>query len=229
MVNVLEQRVVPAATVGCPYCRSIFHLEPSSGETVIFLAGIQIGTWGTVMPSEHQLPPGEFFVQAGRSSDCMRICQGERDRPIPVEKYEVPDWMPPLCMEDCHYLHASLAKALSLPSKGADRATVSAAVIPAISCCWSRKLPVFGCDIWAMLAAHKVPDSYERIIVEAFDFGIDLTVNLNGRPANKRRRMAPMSRIRYLTKAQEPFWTSVTGHSNRPLVQRFSETEILLF
>ncbi len=210
------RRIGAAADRGCPFCRSIFHTEPRVGETVFFLSGSSTGTLGTVVPPPRSLREGEFCVSRPHNPNALRTCHGERDRLVPAGAYMVPDWMPNLSMEDSFYFHASLGECITLPEEGADRDNISEALIGAISCCWSRRLPVDSTDVWRLLAAHGVSGTYQDPICYAFDFGFSLTVKLQGRRPVQRRRMPPMSRIQYMTKHKEALWTRIKGHDNLP-------------
>lgn len=210
-------QIVHAATSGCPFCRSLFHLVPEVGEAVIFVTGSSVGSCGLVVPIERAPRPGDFWVSTDPATSTIHMCNVDYDRAIPVGAYDVPAWMAPLCMEDSAYLHAALADCFLLPGD-ARRAQIEDAVIAAVSCCWGYRLPVTGVEIWALLAGHGVHPELQDQITSTFDFGMTLMTRLKGRKPNQRRRMPAMSRIRYLTPHNEPLWANLKGYSNVPQV-----------
>lgn len=216
MSRLAISRIAKTADAGCPFCRSDFHLDPQLGDQIFFLSGLEMGTWGRVVPAGRTLRVGEFCIQKGLRPLEFSVCHNERDRSLPIYAYRVPDWMPSLSMEDSLHFHESLFQCLLLPDEGAAPATIFEAVEHVVTCCWSHRLPMTSRDIWQNLKAHGLPDIYQEPICCAYDYGVRLAKNLNGRPPNGRRKMPAMSRIKYLTKGNEALWAQVKRHDNFP-------------
>ena len=218
MSHMLGKRIGNGAVRGCPFCRATFHMPPQVGERVFFLSGLSVGTWATVVPIDRPTEDVEFWVQRRGETTLRTIC-GRQDQVVPVEAFEIPKWLPPLCIEDSFYVHLSAWGLLSLPESeegGIDLSGVMQAVNATVACCWSRRLPLTGMDIWHLVSAHGVPNIYKAPICQIFDAGMKLLVSTNGKVPNQRRRMSPLSQSRYLTKNKEALRERLFGRGNIP-------------
>jgi hypothetical protein len=190
----------------CPFCGGRMIASVSPGQRIILLRGMYAGYSATVSDQ-----PGwsddEFLVQFDVSEEgtLTRISYG-RDSFTYSPLKKIPDWLCHLSIDDLSAIEDSclntaldFATAKGIPS-WADL------LLPVFSTIRSRRLPVVSDDIWSTLVAHGFSMKHKQKFKECFDFGLRLLLLFNGRPPIRRRRMAPMSRGRYLTPGQEEWW-----------------------
>jgi hypothetical protein len=105
-------------------------------------------------------------------------------------------WFPPLSIEDSAVVDEFIVRLCGalFPSKW--RWSDDELYAPIIRF-WLSRLPISGEEVWAVCAAHGMPDRFRKRIASGFEFGRGLLVVSHGRPPIQRRRVAPMSIARY--------------------------------
>lgn len=127
--------------------------------------------------------------------------------------FSVPAWMPPVSIDDNAALHESLLDILPHVVVGAHEFSFKPDLLwRVVSVCWQRRLPLQRSDIWPLIQAHGVSVRHKSRVLDFFDFGVKLLTVTHGRPAIKRKRMVPMSKGRYLTRAQRDLRIQLFGH-----------------
>jgi hypothetical protein len=176
------------------------------GERIILLQGMYSGLIATVSDQ-----PGwsddEFLVHFDKDeTDTLTRIGYKRDKfaYFPVEK--IPDWLCHLSIDDLSAIEESTLLTVLNFAIAPKRRKWSNILLPLIATVRSRRLPILSADIWPTLIAHAFPTSQKADFCKFFDFGIELLVSLNGRPAVQRKKMQPMSQGRYQTPGQEEYF-----------------------
>jgi hypothetical protein len=192
------------AKSNCPFCKGRMIASVTSGERIILLQGMYSGLRATV--SEPGWSDDEFLVHFDNETrDTLTRISYKRDRfaYFPIKK--IPEWLCHLSIDDLSAVEeSSLLTALNFAIAPGSKKW-SNVLLPLIATIRSRRLPVLSADIWPTLIAHDFPTRQKADFCRFFDFGIDLLVSLNGRPAVQRKMMRPLSRGRYLTPGQEEY------------------------
>jgi hypothetical protein len=144
-----------------------------------------------------------------RSDAKLRMVNPGHDLYVDCALFNVPDWMPPLSIEDNDAIHDSLLTALPNEILRAHPLEIAPdSIWPLVVTTWRRRLPLQGTDIWPMIAAHGVSDDKKTQLLSNFEFGLKVLTLANGRPPIKRKRMQPMSAGRYMTKARRNLYST---------------------
>ncbi len=205
----------PPAARECPYCLSYGDFNPVSGMTLLFLKGHDAGYRGTVSePAPTGYRADEFLVRMEyeKRPSVLRIVSPKRDNYLLESRFEVPTWMPNLSIDDNASLHDALMNSIRGPFLADDRNSLAANFHELIRCCWWKRYPVAGRDLWPMLEAHGVQPSLRDETIKFFDFGLDLLRQAQGRSAVKKKCMPSMSQGRYLTKRHRELNIQFFGH-----------------
>jgi hypothetical protein len=199
---------------GCPFCMARQDLEPSVGKSILFLSGIDVGQVGVVVENVDAVRSiGRFLVKLPYGDDrASTMVDPVLDLFIERALMHVPTWMPPLSIEDACALHEMVLEVRRSPPEAKNGKTAAKMADGLIARCWGDRLPVNGAEVWAVLGAHGAQPKLEERFVELFDFGIALLVGIKGRPPVRQRRMAPLSRGRYLTKRAREKRMQLFGH-----------------
>jgi hypothetical protein len=202
-------------TSGCPYCLAKENPWPSKGTPLVFLNGMDSGWSGIVVEDPWGTCPSDRFLvkmEYEKRSDWLQTVMPSHQLYIDSRQYAVPDWMPPLSIEDNALLHESLMATLPLLAPGQASDMKHNPLWRIVNICWRRRLPLDRNDIWPMMEAHGVELRHKSRLLDFIEFGILVLTATHGRPAVKRRRMAPMSKGRYLTNAQRELRIQLFGH-----------------
>jgi len=177
----------------------------SAGETIIVLQGMYSGRVGTVSDRQaysddefivhFDLDPQEILTRIGYQTDKFTY--------FPIKK--APEWLCHLSIDDLSALDKSCLDAVINFAVYKSNAKLADLLLPLFSAVRSRRLPIMVTDLWPTLVAHGYSKKHKSNFQRYFDFGIELLVSLHGRPSIKCKKMAPMSRGRYLTPGQEEF------------------------
>jgi hypothetical protein len=180
----------------------------------LFLSGGDVGQVGVVVDNaEIARSIGRFTVKLPCDPDHVTtMVNPEHDLFIDRALMTVPQWMPPLSIEDACALHEMVLDVLRWPPQRPRRKAAAKMVKGLIARCWGDRLPVSGAEVWGIVAAHGALPELEKPLIELFEFGMELIVETQGRPPVKRRRMPPLSRGRYLTKRNRELWLRHFGH-----------------
>lgn len=199
---------------GCPFCTARVDRRPPPGAAIVFLCGSDVGQIGVVSANQ----PGwgdtrQFCVKMNYGHpNHLRIVSPWLELFLAPGTMGVPDWMPPLSIEDACALHEQVLESLRRHPDPRGRKGASDMIRGIISRCWWERLPLSGEEVWRVLAAHGVRPSLGPIAIEYFDFGTGLLVGANGRKSVKRRRMPALLRGRYFSKKGREDWIKLFGH-----------------
>lgn len=198
----------------CPFCLAASNRWPIVGTTIIFLTGLDIGHAGKVVEDRPENRRGDRFAvrMPYDRNGVTRSVMPFHDLYLDVNEFSLPTWMPPLSIEDAAHVHDGMLRYLVGTAASRSRRVHKEAIQSLIATCWWRRLPLDGNDIWPMLAAHGVRESAQSLLIQYFEFGLDLLRNLNGRRAIKRKRMPAFSENIYLSKAQRELRYRILGH-----------------
>ena len=190
----------------CPFCKGRMIASVSPGERIVLLQGMHAGQCATVS-NQPGWSDDEFFVQfdfeKGRTLTRIHY---KRDKFTRLPVGTIPNWLCQLSIDDLSALEdSSLLTALNFASAQRNRNWANL-LLPLIATVRSRRLPILSADVWPTFFAHGFPEKQKSNFNKFFDFGIELLVSLNGRPAIRRKKMQSMSRGRYLTPGQEEYF-----------------------
>lgn len=200
---------------GCPYCLAARNLKLPPGTSVIFLSEIDVGQTGIIVSDDFETcPSDQFLVRMDYETrpEITRMVMPNRELYLDKSLLQIPSWMPPLSIEDNAAIHDRLMLSLDNLNQARDRVQFSRALTDLIERCWRHRLPLSGEGLWDLLKAHNLPPHRKTDTVEFYNFGISLLTRTNGRPSVKRRHMPPMSKGRYLTKAERSLRLAIFGH-----------------
>ncbi len=200
---------------GCPYCISKRNRRPLVGQRIMFLTSGDSGHFGTRIEDYHTTARLDQFLvkmDCEQNAEVARIVSPSNDlyliEPVPP----VPVWMLPLSVEDALSIHENMLRGIERADAVSKTDWLKELCYPIVACCWLRRLPVSGQEIWQMLTAHDILEEHKVAFLELYDFGISLLVRTQGRPAVKRKRMQPFSHGKYLTDHQRNLWVTHFGH-----------------
>lgn len=199
----------------CPYCLAAKTPWPAIGRSLIFLSETDVGQVGVVVKDAWgTCPPDRFLVRMAyeKHPTMLRMVRPRHELYLEVCSLLIPDWMPPLSIEDNAHLHERLLLRHGDLVAVQDRSAFRGLLASIVDVCWRCRLPLTGQEIWLLLEAHGVDARWRQEVIELFAFGIELLTGSNGRPAVKRRRMRPMSQGRYLTKGDRELRLRIFGH-----------------
>ena len=200
--------------LACPYCLAAQSPWPVVGTSLMFLNGIDVGQVGVVVRDKWGTCPSDRFLvkmEYEKQSDVLRMVMPRHELYLDVNLLRIPDWVPSVSIEDNARLHERFLCCGGLAA-AQDRDGFGTAFADVVHVCWQHRLPLNAEEIWLALQAHGLDPHSKARVVELFEFGTGLLVRTHGRPAIKRKRMPPMSRGRYLTKAERELRLRIFGH-----------------
>jgi len=131
---------------------------------------------------------------------------------LPERLFLIPSWMPHLSFEDAFRLHESLIQGFHASQGEPKRKSAAAIAGAAVSACWWQRLPIAAAEVRTLLLAHEIDVGPAGRFEAFFDFGMEVAIGVGGRPPLKVKRMAPLSRGRYLTPHQQELTRRISGH-----------------
>lgn len=198
----------------CPYCLAAAHPWPPIGTSIVFLNGGEVGQSGVVVADERGICPSDRFLvkMPYDKPGVLRMVMPSHELFLDAQLLVVPSWMAPLSIRDNAFLHDSLPSSLNDLTPATDHGITDQSLDWIIATCWRHRLPLVGAEVWPVLKAHGADAKLEAGFINCFDFGTRLLTTTQGRPSVKRRRMSPMSKGRYITKAQQSIRLELFGH-----------------
>ena len=190
----------------CPFCAGRMTSTVSAGETIIILQGMYSGRIGTVS-DQPGYSDDEFLVHFEFDpQDILTRIGYQRDKfaYFPIKK--IPKWLCHLSIDDLSAIDESCLDTVLNFAVYKSKAKWADLLLPLFATVRSRRLPVMATDLWPTLVAHGFSKKHKSDFQKYFDFGIELLVSMRGRPSIQRKKMAPMSRGRYLTPGQEKYF-----------------------
>jgi hypothetical protein len=180
----------------CPFCCALKWSEVEIGSRVILLTGyrcgdrahiVEIGSDPDILICQFDGDPIEWTYREDRRHELI----------IPEWLYFVPDWAPPISVEDAAVLHGALldgfAQAVEQGQAFPQRSMLQQFIVAA----WRQRLPLAPEDFWPMLSAHGLAEDAKPLVIDHLSFGSEMLVRANGRSAIKRKRMRPFQSFRY--------------------------------
>ena len=200
-------------TSNCPYCLAFEDTSLTVGSTIVFLKGHDAGCRGVVQECSHIHTHCGFAARMDYEmrGSTFRIVSPHTDLFLDVRRFDIPQWMPPLSMDDNAWIHDEMFRHISVSRDDNKRQAMRKMLIGLTSACWARRLPLNGKDIFQLLRAHGWTSCKETEFCEQLDFGMQLLMNAHGRTVISKRRMPPMSQGRYLTERQREFAVRLRG------------------
>jgi hypothetical protein len=170
------------------------------------LSSHDIGERGRVTESGKAGSMGTFLVQMdydplGR----LTIIHPTLDIYLDAASYKVPDWAPPLSIDDALGLHETAIEALNSQAVVGYRSADELAEGQATAVWW-RRLPIDADTIWPMLQAHGAAPRVRKEFRHLFSFGHRLLVRNHGRKPVRRKQMKPFEVGRYMTEKDRELW-----------------------
>ena len=188
--------VIHGDSSSCPFCQLATRKLPGIGSQIIFLSGHNCGQIGDVVElgsdqdELHYTVPGEpegWSHRANRRFESF----------IDLSGFSIPEWAPPVSIEDAHTVHWGLVNAfVQADSEGAVQ-PLDEALKGLISAVWHHRLPLTAEHVWPMLLAHGWPPQTLLSVKQRYTFGLELLRGATGRRAIKRKAMTPFSSARY--------------------------------
>jgi hypothetical protein len=203
--NAIVKFTETGAKSDCPFCAGRMITSVSAGETIIVLQGMYSGRVGKVS-DRPGFSDDEFIVHFDLDpQDILTRIGYQRDKftYFPIKK--APEWLCHLSIDDLSALEESCLDAVLNFAVYKSNAKLADLLLPLFATVRSRRLPIIATDLWPTLVAHGFSKKHKSEFQRYFDFGMELLVSLHGRPSIQRKKMAPMSRGRYLTPGQEKF------------------------
>jgi hypothetical protein len=185
------------AQAGCPFCKGRMLASVTRGDRIYFLKGPHVGQEATVS-DEPGLDDDEFMVkfdfqESGWSTRVNYKWAAFVHSPMD----DIPKWLCSLSTDDlCAIDEAALQMAPRLADLTGNIWSATT-ILPLIAIVRQRRLPVAAADLWPTLGAHGFSRKLKADFCRSFDFGLQLLVLLNGRPAIKKKRVKAMSIGRY--------------------------------
>lgn len=182
---------------GCPFCRTIAEQLPTAGRQIIFLSGYNCGEVGTVIGTGPDQDELEYKMEGEPEHFSYRTSRKYASF-IDLASFSVPDWAPPVSIEDAHEVHWGLVNAfVAADSRQAGR-PLEDALKGLIMAVWARRLPLTADQVWPMLSAHGWPEGTRVAMLARYSFGLNLLRDATGRQAVKRKAMPPFGSPRYV-------------------------------
>jgi hypothetical protein len=202
------------ALADCPYCKGREHQIPQIGQRIKFLSPNYGETGVRVDDRHYNLRLDQFAVKMDYEAiDYVQTVTRFMDLYI-VEPFASPaSWMPQFSIQDVLAIHESMLRVLDMLMKSHARKPLHECIGPIVSACWRQRLPISGHEIWPMLEAHGFAETQRPEFINLFEFGFDLLIRTHGRPPIKRKRMAPLSKGRYLSKGNREIYLRHFGHN----------------
>lgn len=182
---------------GCPFCAARLERRPSLGQRIIILNGFRAGMVGTVscvdLDSGYRV--GTFLIKEDEDqANSQQIVNPELDLftlHSPVES--VAKWLPPLSMCEAAALDEIVVSVSSRFAEFEYDKWHPDTFYKLIDYCWRKRLPLSDAEIWAILAAHGIPNEFEKDARRSYVEGLELLVYSHGRKPIKKKRTPPLS------------------------------------
>ncbi len=194
--------IEPIVSIGisnhCPFCKGRILNCPVPGSRIQLLSGYNCGASGTVSIRERWQGGEEFSVHFDHDPPgvlCRVLVRHTQYLLQPVGA--PPSWLPYLSTDDLAYIDEDIVRLCANLFQQGKWCWRDEELYALVEKSWRSRLPVYGKQIWAMCAAHGMPQDYKSRFIKAFDFGLGLLVYSHGRPPIKRRSVPPMSIERY--------------------------------
>lgn len=203
----LTEFIEAGASAGCPICQARCETTFQIGSVVRLLNGFKAGLSGVIVDQEasgygHSVAveidrqflqgPGSMTLHSNRDL----FCQGP---PLPPT-----DWLAPLSTDDLVYIDEVILRSLlKVRTFKETRWNLDAIFLP-IQAAWHRRLPIRGKDLIGTFVKHGAPRRAQRLLIDQFNFGVDLLVWSQGRRPIQRRRMPAMSQPCYEPSRRNP-------------------------
>lgn len=182
---------------GCPFCASYRIGIPEVGKRFLIISGLQTGAIGTVVEWHKDMPKikNEFMAQLDHEpSEWQTRISTKRQMIQLFPLAPIPEWAPPLCMEDAGELHKAIIGFCERSFSNGRWKTDWSSFNEVVRSAWYNRLPVEPDELWLVLKAHGVPDKSKKELVEFYEKGRNLLVYAIGRRPVKKKRVEPLSR-----------------------------------
>jgi hypothetical protein len=185
----------------CPFCGSLAWSKPLVGSRVVMLSGyrcgdaaeiVEIEDDGDVLVCKFDTDPSDYLSRENRKHELI----------LPESLFGVPDWAPPISVEDAGAIHQRMLEALFEAFENGDPVPQRRMLQALVASVWSRQLPLAASDIWPMMAAHGWADETQNLVSDRYSFGLGLLELTGGKKPIKRKRMSPFSSFRYTPKSR---------------------------
>jgi hypothetical protein len=119
--------------------------------------------------------------------------------------------MIPFSIEDVLAVHEAVLRTIDKHVNEGHR-RLEKTIFPIVGACWWQRLPISAEELWPMLTAHGFQANDRSEFSKLFEFGRNLLTRNHGRRPIKRKRMAPLSKGRYLSENAREQWIEFFGH-----------------
>lgn len=189
----IESVVELGFRAGCPFCAARLEKRPSLGQRIIILNGSRAGMLGTVscIDLDSRFRVGTFLVKAdGDQANAEQIVNPELDLFAPYASVEfVAKWLPPLSMCEAAAFDEIVVYVCSrFAELGYDK-WHRVTFYRLIEYCWQKRLPLSDNEIWGILAAHGMPNKFEKDARRSYIEGTELLIYTHGRKPIKKKRI----------------------------------------
>lgn len=198
--------VLAGIASGCLFCQAREFVWPNPGDRLQFLTQWKAGMSGTVCPRDKWWRPGGFCIHIdGEPLDRSSHISPGHDLYALKPIDDPPGWFPPFSIDDLAFLDETVVRLCAGLSRNGRWHLHDDELYMPITALRGRRLPVSDEELWAICAAHGMPQRFRKRFVRLYDFGLKLLVHNNGRPPIKRKRLdAPMLIPRYQPKTRNP-------------------------
>jgi hypothetical protein len=183
------------ASEGCPFCLAARRSLPMVGARFRLLSGFQAGRIGTVVqsPAAPPWPPEEFLAHMDGEplNHQRRITSIDIIDLLPGR--EPPSWAPPVELRVAVELDQAVVAFCEAGNVFGRWSINWSAYFEIVRLIWSRRLPILSVEVWAVLRAHGIPDSYKDELSEFFDKGRDLLIYSIGKRPIRKYRVQPLT------------------------------------
>jgi hypothetical protein len=181
---------------GCPFCTSLRIGIPETGKRFRVISGVQRGSIGTVVEWPPNIPKIEnaFMAQLDCDSpDCQTsiLIKWQMIQLYPFAP--TPEWAPPLSMEDASELDKAITDFCEKSFANGIWEIDWEFFNEVIRSVWKNRLPLEPNELWPVLEAHGVPQGSKKDIMEFYERGRNLLVQVVGRKPIKKKKVAPLS------------------------------------
>jgi len=168
---------------------------PQVGVRFRKLSGIDIGRVGTVLesPAPPPLPSLEFLARMDGDPPEVQMRILPRDIVEPFPFSEPPEWAAPISLADASDLDTIVVDFCNAGRSRNGWNIHCEVFYRVISSIWRMRIPITPNELWRVLHAHGVPDTFEIEIIDFFSKGRDLLVCTHGRKPIKKKRVEPFS------------------------------------
>ena len=182
---------------GCPFCASHRIGIPEVGTRFLIISGLHTGATATVVEWQKNMPriENEFMAQLDHESPEWQTRVSTKRQMIQLFPLApVPEWAPPLCMEDAGELHEIIIRFRERSFLKGRWKVDWGSFNEIIRSAWYNSLPLEPDELWLVLKAHGVPLKSKKDLIGFYQKGRNLLIHVAGKRPIKKKRVEPLSK-----------------------------------